>query len=316
MQAMVAAGRPAAVTLMPGVGPTPPNSDSGPFRVQLVSIHHHRDLSFAQGPGMMMFGGDMRPAPAMPNGGAPGQARGVATDTFFANLQLMAEPRMTIAQQGTLRLTEAVDDRGNDLLPPAATPTPFTRHSGFNQAYVPGGTMNVNLTAVLKYPDQPGKMIRRLRGVIPVVVSARKEDPISLPLAEAKGKTLRTTDVHLTISDVKADPDNPRQTSIDLTVRPAASAADGVGGMARLMFNDMAFRFPTQGGGQIEVVDAQGRVYPHVPPSRHQFGADEMQMTLTVTPHGPLGPPAEIRCYDSIRANAEATFEFTGIAMP
>ena len=39
------------------------------------------------------------------------------TEQFYAQVQVSAEPRLSLSQHGPLRIVEAVDDRGQSLLP-------------------------------------------------------------------------------------------------------------------------------------------------------------------------------------------------------
>ena len=62
-----------------------------------------------------------RPVPrdGPPRGAArPARPNPVTTVQFTAQLLVIAEPRLSLAPRGELKLLEAVDDRGNSLVPP------------------------------------------------------------------------------------------------------------------------------------------------------------------------------------------------------
>src|SRR5205807_5445707 len=121
-------------------------------------------------------------------------------------------------QDGPVKLWEAVDDKEQSLLPPAGSQAPnHSSYMVYNQ-----GQMLFQLQSYLHYPAQPGKTIKRLRGMVPLSVAARKADPLTIPLADAAGKTFRQGEVSVTVHSVKAGPQQPA-TTIELTVRSGGS---------------------------------------------------------------------------------------------
>ncbi|MEO6808890.1 MAG: hypothetical protein ABI353_07235 [Isosphaeraceae bacterium] len=311
IQPMQVGGRGNALNLVPGNGHLAlPTSDSGPFRTRLQGINHdrHRTFDMAQAP--VLFGGQPQAAP--PGLPAIGNVPGHATDNFYFNIQLLVEPRMNLSQPGTVKLTEAVDDKGQSLLPPAASTT-SARHSGFN-GYTPGGQTNLTMICPLRFPDQPGTTITRLRGVVPLIVSARKDDPTTISLADAKGKSFEAGELTLIVNDMRVEPNNPQVTILDLTLR--LGSAQGDQGQNRAAINALAFHTPNTPNGQFEILDAQGKSYPQWMPMSQQFGTVESRLVLSLPPQAGLGAPAQIRVYDTMRVNTEATFEFQNIPMP
>src|SRR5262249_21717511 len=99
-----------------------PVSDQGPFRVRLMGIDYQRKLSYLPG------GNDLAvlpPAPRPLAGNAPGRGSArvarinpVTTVQFSAQFLVMGEPRLSLTPRSELKLAEAVDDRGNSLVPP------------------------------------------------------------------------------------------------------------------------------------------------------------------------------------------------------
>jgi hypothetical protein len=293
--------------------------DSGPFRVSLQGIHHHRDLTLNQPLGMTaFFPGGLPPQPVPNPVAQPPAARpaGAVTppvhDQFFLDLQVMAEPRMVLSVNGNPKITEAVDEKGQSLLIPAAG-GPAQRNAGFFGYN--GGNLMTQLRVDLKYPEQPGKVIKRMRGSIPVTVSARKDDPLLIPLAESKGRTFRNSDVSVQVQDIRPEP-NLHGTAIDISIRPNAPAQDPSAVAGQFGPEMFAFRTQTMPQAQIEIFDAQGRAYQQWFPSPAPSENEEVRMTLKMLPNDNVGPPAQIRFYDLVRAVSEATFEFTDIPMP
>jgi hypothetical protein len=283
---------------------TVPTSDSGPFRATIHGIHHHRDLTFAQNA--------IVSPPAFAPAGQPGINNRGASERFYLDLQIAAEPRMIVSQNGPLKLTEAVDERGQSLLPAAAAET-VQRVSGYYGAFS-AGAASLQMQVDLRHPGQAGRTVKRLKGVIPLTVASRKENPLLIELAQAKGKSFQSEEMSITIHDVRTEADQPR-TLIELSLRhltPSDPAQPG----ARLGVDLMAFRSPQSSQSQIEILDAQGRAYPQWYPSSTRVDSEEMRMTLMLLPNEQLGPPSQLRFYDLARATTEAAFEFHDIPMP
>jgi hypothetical protein len=297
MAVMGPGGRGSGLALSPGAGWTPgPRSDSGPFRIFLTSLHYHKDLTLGQAaqPGFIV-----PPAPPV----APLGNR-VANEQFYFNLQLVAEPRLMIAQDGALTITEAIDNKGNSLLPPAAPGSPMARHSAYNGYSVGFAAMTFQLQGHLRRPDSPGTTIKILKGKVPVSVSTRKDEPLLISLSEPREKVYRNGDLGVLIHDVKFDNKN-NQTAIELSVRIMGDRIEGG-----------AMRMPGLPVNQIEIVDAQDHVYQQVYPVNQTVNQTEARMTLRLIPTDGQGVPTKIRYYDLARASTEAVFEFHDVPLP
>jgi hypothetical protein len=316
-------GRGPALFLFSGINPAVPTFDSGPFRVTLISVHHHRDLRLARDP----IGGiaraiirvDPRQAPAVPGADPRALANGgvgspqTANDEFYVQMMVMAEPRLILSQSQELKLIEANDDRGQSLVI-----RPNAGQAQRNSAYY-GYSVNAfyQMPVHLSYPEQPGKVIKTLRGVLPVTVSARKADPLIVPLKnDVIGKVFKGSDASVTVNDIKAEA-NLQRTTIDITLRPLASGDDS-GALAGVDVLRAGFRAPNLFQNQLEILDEQGKVL-HAMPSTVPNGriqSEEMRLNITLSPFPGAGPPAQLRYYSLTRASTEVAFEFHDIPMP
>jgi hypothetical protein len=298
--------RAAVVTLHPNPVPQarPLTSDSGPFRVTAVSIHHHRDrnLTASLSP---------RPSPNQPPTPGLDPLTPNGSDQFYILLNVQAEPRLQIAQSGKLKLDEAQDDLDHSLIPPE-TPSNDASSRVLNQQVNIGGSAAFQVMLPLAYPDQPGKFIKRIKGSIPLVVSTRKDEPLVVPLDQAsRGKSFQNADYRLVIHDVRTEPAEPMAT-IDLTLQ---SVSAGNHSNQFGMPSEMAvLRQPGQ--SPIEILDAQDKLYPQWFPYNVQNTGGSLRVSLRLVRQDGIGPPARIRLYETARSQAEAAFEFTGIAMP
>jgi hypothetical protein len=260
--------------------PAGPISDHGPFRVQLTNLHYQRHVTFAGGP---------RPS-----------------EQFYMQVQVVAEPRLLISQGGSIRIVEAMDDRGQSLVPPERETS--TRESAYMGM---GAGPIVQMQAHLKRPEQPGAAIRKVRGIVSMTVATRKADPLVVPLAGASGKSFRNDQVSLTVQEVRANP-NGNQTMIHLVLR----SQGGPGGATDVpgnRFGEVSLHPPDLNQQQFEVIDAKGQTIPCYPTS---IGGDAARIIVTLMPPDGVTVPTELRYYSLARATTEAPFEFTDLMMP
>lgn len=313
-----ARGRQPGVSLVANGTYQPPTffDDSGPFRVTLVSIHHHRDRSFGSAAALTVTQGVV-PQPRAGSSPAVAIAASQANDQFYANVQVLAEPRLVVGQQGAVRLIEAIDDRDQSLLlpPPSKPEEASARVAAFSQAMMGGmhATM-LQATIPLKYPATPGAKIKRLRGAMPLQVLARKQEPLTIALdASSKGKSFSNADLRITIHEIRAEPVEPMAT-LELSIQPLAPPNPG--SQPGLSADFFLFRMPGQPQSPLEIVDAQGKLYAQWFPYNVQTSATGQRMSLRVMRSDGIGPPAQLRVYELARASTEASFEFRDIPMP
>jgi hypothetical protein len=285
-----------------------PTSDSGPFRVNLLSLHYQRDVLFNNHAMAMMPQRNAVPPPPVPVRAVTPQPDGPAvSEQFYAQVQVSAEPRLSLSQHGSLKILEAVDDRGQSLLPEAGNGMVTQRVSGY---FGLASSSTLHLQAPLRRPEQPGQTIRKLRGTLPIMVATRKPDPLVVPVQGAEGKLFHNDDVSLTIVEVRINPAG-NQTSIDLVVRPGANAASRFSPQVENGAEFLMQR-PDAHQQQLEVVDSQGRAISWY---QTNFDAEGSRMTLTLNPQEQAAP-AEIRYYGMARAATEVNFEFSDVPMP
>ena len=98
--------------LVPGEA-SPPKSDTGPFRVELLRICRERDLDLA--PGLSPFGRfpiDRGPQFRIAGPGSGPEVKEVRTSSFFAELLISTEPRLRIVGEASLERLKATDAPG------------------------------------------------------------------------------------------------------------------------------------------------------------------------------------------------------------
>lgn len=286
-------------------------SDRGPFRTVLDEIELVRKRAFLGNQPNVPRNLPARVVVPLEEQDVVGRGTQV---TFTVKLVVMVEPRMMLAQAGNVKLVEAVDELGRSLLVTSADDQAVQRYAGFAGAQWNYSQMPmVVVHSALRAPEQTGRFIKRLRGSLPVVISARKDEPTVIPLEEAKGKTIRIGDLAVTIQDVRFDAAPAGSTTIDLAVRSNATGGPAPG---RFPFDGLASRMPQLSQSQLELRDAQGRAFPPGIPMSMRTTNEETQMSLRLMPNAALGAPTELRLYDLARVSTEAHFEFHDLPMP
>jgi hypothetical protein len=303
--------------LAPGSEPHP-QADYGPLRLQVVYLGHSRQLNLIPN----------RPEePARPGTGPP--RFGELREDFRIDLQLLAEPRLLISRVGGALITEAVDDRGQSLLP---DDRPYLR---FHHSY-PGMFGNAQACVAydihLKHPERAGKVIKRFKLILPVEVVALEPGRMVIPLADARGKTFRhgkTTIQFLgggrvpsgkqTLTfKIKTEERIPERLTIDsageLALARATAARTEINANFIQVLDRHGRQFPHFTGGVDDGPDptavlmlwGDGRIPDGEPVGRGfiPFGEDETAV------------PAELHHSNLSRGIVKATFELTDIPMP
>ena len=166
--------------LRPAVGPGPPTSTSGRFRVHLVRLSRHRSIEPARPP-----------------------ASATTHESVEAELHVFAEPGLVAYPIGPVVLDEAVDDRGRDLRPDPPIGPALQAGSGrlaSRKAAAPG---LFSMSIPLKAEAEPGGRLRRLKGHVPISIITRAGDPIIVPLDDAEGKTSSKGGIAVSVAGVR-----------------------------------------------------------------------------------------------------------------
>ena len=266
-------------------------SDQGPFRVKVMRIHHSRDRIFETDDG-------------------PDAPAAETAEEFEVQLEVFAEPRLLIGQVGPLVLSEAIDERGRSLRPPAqGEAAQGDDDSSYDDQNFGQGA--VTLLIPLRFPNPPCAAIGRLRGSVPILVASRKEGPLDLPLADAAVKVHSNGDLRVKVHEFKPEADGMPAT-IELSVRPGPDAANGPSprsGENPIVATATALEH------QVEVVDAKGRILPWSLTSQEVQG-DGNRVTIAISPPEEAGPPARLLIYGLSRATVRVPFEFKDIPTP
>ncbi len=155
-------------------------------------------------------------------------------------------------------------------------------------------------------PAEAATTLKRFKGVIPLIASTRKANPLIISLAAASGRTFRNDEIAITVV-THTVPDNNRPGTIELVIRTnPANSAD-----AAIAASDSPVR-PDTHQQQIELVDGLGRLIPWY---QTGFDAEAARLTMTIPHDDPAAKPVELRYFGLIRAPADVPFEFSDLPL-
>lgn len=182
----------------------------------------------------------------------------VAQSQFGMNLNVYAEPKITVLRTGgSVRLDEAVDDRGNSLIPSENTARNFW-----------GGYAGVGgwaLYAPMRYPEKnPGARLVKFKGSTTFVIQTKMEK-LELQNILTLHETTRTINgVQITFKELKKEGD-----VYQLHVRVGQSSFGGI------EWQQLAEGLQTR----LQLQDADGRPFDHRGMSSSGTN-DSLEMTL------------------------------------
>ena len=222
------------LTLVPGES-TPPASDFGSFRVELLRIYREGDLDLTPGLNQGRFMSRSRTAFNGPlHVAGPGfgpNVKEVRGSSFLAELLVSVEPRLRIVSLSAPERLEVKDDQGRSVL---REPTPEEAQAEA-QMFAMNPHIDPQLHPELRFGSGSGQSsptrrisvpladsiphggrLTRLKGQVAAAVIAQQDDPLVLPLADARGKSVESRGAKLTIHSCEV---KPRQWNgeIDLT---------------------------------------------------------------------------------------------------
>jgi hypothetical protein len=255
----------------------PPSSTlyRGAFRVHLVGLHRRRDRDLGSHPG-----------------------RGPSSrDVLYVDLQAFAEPGRFLDFDGMPRL-EAEDDGGRPLpSPPADAAWSPPRSLSWN---VPGAIGALQWRLPLGLPDPPAMTeLPRLRGTLPVIVSATRPDPLVISLDDAPGQSYRHEETTLRLQSIQ-DAGAQWQVELILTQDPGriTSRDDRARGALRHRFG---------------FEDRDGHPLSWLPLSENVGPGKETHIRILVS-RGER--PGRLRFHGLVWSATEIPFEFADVPLP
>ena len=311
---------PGRFLLYSDLGRTTVASDSGAFRVLVTGLHSTFERNFLEP------SNPANPPKATPPGRAVDRRLNVG-------MTVVAEPGRVVRQVGSIKLDEAIDDQGRNLLPPEhADESPANGMPYRNQPPTLNGFTGFGAGLTLRLVDPTARSIQRLRGSIPVTIVAYARNPIVIPLAGAAGKTVRNKDVTVSVLEVVTDANG--STTVEVGVVSNEPADRGFQNRNQTWPPDFATFQPDQITNRLEMFDAQGRKLAL--DWSHGHGNDQftirsrVRLTPRMIVNNPAGLqvgqpgrppgqrpiPVELRYHDFAQVTTEIRFEFRNVPLP
>jgi hypothetical protein len=254
--------------------PPPSTVYRGPFRVHLISLHRRRDLDVG-----------------VSRGREP-TSKGV----LYVEFQAFAEPGRFLDFDGLPRV-DATDDRGHPLPPPpsdAEWPRPYS--IAWN---VPGAIGVYQWRLPLGLPDSEAKELRRLRGALPVIVSATRPDPLVIALDDTAGKSYRHEETTLRFKIIH---DSSKQMQIELILTRDGSATPSRDDRAK---GALRHRFGFE--------DRDGQPLSWLPLSENVGPGNDTRIQMMIS-QGER--PFRLRFHGLVWSSTEIPFEFAAVPLP
>jgi hypothetical protein len=304
--------------LAPG-SETCPRADDGPLRLEVIYLEHSRKVNLVPN----------RPDEKTPPAYAP-PLFGELREEFRIDFHLLAEPRLLISRVGSPLITEAVDDRGQPL-------PPGDRRDVWYPPSYPGSLGSaqgcVGCVLRLRHPERPGKVIKRLRMILPVEVVTLEPGRLVIPLADARGKTFRHGETTIDSPEVGRIPSGDRTISFKIKSDGRIPERLAIAPDGELEPSRYATARPEVTANVLQVLDERGRQFPLATAMSPTDGS-EVPARLFIDRFGriPVGEPAgrgfvpyeeietavpaELHHSNLSRGVLKATFELTDIPLP
>jgi hypothetical protein len=243
-------------------------------------------------------------------------------------MRLLVEPRMLINQLGDALIAEAVDNRGHALFP---GPAPYVPTLGYGSGAPSRACSDYFIH--LKYPEQAGPVIERLKLTIPVGVVSLEPDRLEIRVADALGKTVHHGPTSIEVLAVGPDPQGHQRVVLKLgsdmmvperlTHGPDGKLAPAAGRPAQSEVNPNVF----------QLLDQHGRQFPwyvgNIKEEDSQVTAEllmwpEGGIPIPVRAGNGIVPPADratavpavLYHTEMARCTISGTFEFHDVPLP
>jgi hypothetical protein len=260
---------------------TPYVFHNGLFRVVAEGFQHHRGIQFGAVPRNQIV---------------PGQR----SEYFSFALSIASEPRLPLLGLGQVRLTAAVDDQNNSLVPSLPNDAGF---HGFYGHFGRGLSMQTQVN--LDPPSREARSVRLLRGAIPVTLLVEQKPLVVADnILSAKKKKWKAGDTTLEVEEVKHTPEKVYQVKLSLTEPRKDRPNDYT------WINSVYQR--------LELQDAKGNKYQPQGNTWSNTSPTHVQGTFSFGSLGnpQLGPPARLVYYTWVTRQHHVAFEFRDLPLP
>jgi hypothetical protein len=253
----------------------------GPFRLSASGFHYNKSLSFATVPRNTVGAGQR-------------------SEQLSFSFNVVAEPRLPLLGLGQPKITLAVDDQDQSLVPSAIGRNYESYHSGYY-----GYRTTVLQTQVqLAGPAGNARTVKLLRGSVPVTLLAEQKPEITIEkIMEVKGKKFDGKEASLEIEEVKETPGQ----SVQVMFTARRNSKD----------NQYDYTWTNSLQQRVELTDAKGGKYMSNGLNWNNNTPTSVQGTFIFTdPTGKLGKPAKLTYFGWVTVQHQVDFEFRDLPLP
>jgi hypothetical protein len=262
-------------------GQTPYIHHAGLFRVVAEGFNHQRGIQFGVARRNLLVPGDR-------------------SEHFSFALSIASEPRLPLLALGPVKVSAAADEQNNSLVP--------AERDGFSAQHFYGyygRGLSQQAQVNLAPPTRDARMVRLIRGTIPVTVLVQQKPHITVDnVLGAKGKKFKADNTTLDIEDVRLMPDKSYQIKLSLNEPRKDNPNDYT------WINSIAQR--------LELRDAKGNKYQSHGTNWSNTSPTSVQGTFMFGSAGnaALGPPAKFIYYTWVSLQHHVAFEFRDLPLP
>jgi hypothetical protein len=255
----------------------------GPFRLSASGFHYNKSLTFATLPRNAVGGGQR-------------------SEQLSFSFNVVAEPRLPLLGLGQPKLTAAVDDQDQSLVPLQLGRTYETFHSGVYYGY---RTTVLQSQVQLAGPSVNARTVKLIRGSLPVTLLAEQRPEIVVDnILTVKNKKFEAKDVSLDVEEVKETPG--RIVNVVVTARRAGSKD-----------NQYDYTWTNSLQQRVELTDAKGGKFLTNGFNWTNGTPTSAQGTFIFSdPSGKLGKPAKLTYYGWVTVQHQVEFEFHDLPLP
>jgi hypothetical protein len=253
----------------------------GPFRLSASGFHYNKSLTFATVPRNTVGAGQR-------------------SEQLSFSFNVVAEPRLPLLGLGQPKITLAVDDQDQSLVPSAIGRNYESYHSGYY-----GYRTTVLQTQVqLAGPAGNARTVKLLRGSVPVTLLAEQKPEITIEkIMEVKGKKFDGKEASLEIEEVKETPGQ----SVQVMFTARRNSKD----------NQYDYTWTNSLQQRVELTDAKGGKYMSNGLNWNNNTPTSVQGTFIFTdPTGKLGKPAKLTYFGWVTVQHQVDFEFRDLPLP
>jgi hypothetical protein len=253
----------------------------GPFRLSASGFHYNKSLSFATVPRNTVGAGQR-------------------SEQLSFSFNVVAEPRLPLLGLGQPKITVALDDQDQSLVPSPIGRNYETYHSG----YYGYRTTVLQSQVQLGGPASTARTVKLLRGSVPVTLLAEQKPEIVIEkILEVKKKKFEGKEANLEIEDVKEMPGQSVQVMFT----------------ARRNSKDTQYDYTWTNSLQqrVELTDAKGGKFMANGMNWNNNTPTSVQGTFIFTdPTGKLGKPAKLTYFGWVTVQHQVDFEFHDLPLP